>query len=190
MYGDHVFVSDVPFHSHECLQIPSNGILPQKERISGFKLARNIPHFLLFRCRGRFTWTVFDSLSLPRRTRVHSGGPMNKNAMSRKKIEQKSPLRVVSDFPLSPPPWKASKKFTFLTYIGSEIYFSPDILSGDATANQGICSLEGDDRTIVRAGSRGKLFSRPALSLFFFFFLTPLSASFSSLLHKNPVKKR
>lgn len=109
-------------HLHEYLQLASNGILPQKRK--GSKLIsrasstlgkRNISHFLPFCCRGSFTWTVFDSLSPPRCTRVHSGGPMNKNAMSTRKEERKSPLRTVSDFPFLPLPWNASKKFTFLT---------------------------------------------------------------------------
>lgn len=61
----------------------------------------NIPHFLSC-CLGCFTWTVFDSFSPPRCTRVHSRGPMNKNAMATKRIERKSPLRAVSDFPFLP----------------------------------------------------------------------------------------
>lgn len=35
---------------------------------------------------------------------------------------------------------RGRKKITFLTSIGWEIYFSNDILSGDASGNLGICS--------------------------------------------------
>lgn len=54
-------------------------------------------------CLGSFTWTVFDSLSPQRCTRLHFGGPLNKNAMSTKWIERKSPLGAVSDIPPSLP---------------------------------------------------------------------------------------
>lgn len=124
--GGHMFVQQAGnamcsfSHSHEYLQLASNGIFAKKggKLISGASssfVKRNISHFLPFSCLGSFTWAVFDSLSPPRCTRVHSGGPMNKNAMSTRKEERKSPLRAVSDFPCLPLPWKASKKFTFLT---------------------------------------------------------------------------
>lgn len=54
-------------------------------------------------CLGSFTWTVFDSLSPQRCTRLHFGGPLNKNAMSTKWIERKSPLGAVSGIPPSLP---------------------------------------------------------------------------------------
>lgn len=110
-------------YSHEYLQLASNAILLKKRKKKSQVISRassslvkgNISHFLPLCCLGSFTWTVFDSLSPPRCTRVHSGGPMNKNAMSTRKEERKSPLRAVSDFPFLPLPSKASKKFTFLT---------------------------------------------------------------------------
>lgn len=109
-------------HSHEYLQPASNGILPQKKkrgqqisRASSSLVKRNISHFFTILLSGEFHMDCFDSLSPPRCTRVHSGGPMNKNAMSTRKEERKSPLRAVSDFPFLPLPWRASKKFTFLT---------------------------------------------------------------------------
>lgn len=79
------------------------------------KRKKKLSHFRILYCLGSFTWSVFDSLSPPRCTRVHSGGPMNKNAMTTKREERKSPLRAVSDFSFLPLPWKASKKFTFFT---------------------------------------------------------------------------
>lgn len=66
--------------------------------MKGKKTKKNLSRFLTLCCLGSFTWTVFDSLSSPRCTRVHSGGPMNKNAMTTKREERKSPLRAVSGF--------------------------------------------------------------------------------------------
>lgn len=123
--GGHMFVQQIGnamcsfSSSPEYLQLASNGISRRQERsraISGASsslVERRIRDiFLLFFffffnflplcCLGSFTWTVFDSLSPPRCTRVHSGGPMNKNAMSTRREERKSPLRAVTDFPSSP----------------------------------------------------------------------------------------
>lgn len=121
--GVHMFVQQIGnvmcsfSRSPGYLQLASNGISPREKEPSDqrrFKLSHTeekrdiffllffFSNFLPLCCLGSFTWTVFDSLSPPRCTRVHSGGPMNKNAMSTRREERKSPLRAVTDFP-SPP---------------------------------------------------------------------------------------
>lgn len=79
--------------------------------------------FLPWCCLGSFTWTLSDSLSPPRCTRLHFECPLNKYAMSPKWIERKISTWSCQLY-YSPPLaylthtaflWNDSKKFTFLT---------------------------------------------------------------------------